>query len=140
MRVTIASTAFLILLGIDQALAQWEGYGCCGVATPGPADAPAEWCENLPLVENGHRGFMLCCIQADLQFGNGPDGYPIVCQNAAFLNPQYITQYAVVVLTNSYCVFKTPALTTIIAMILSTLIITACFAPFLIPIISSPVK
>ncbi|KAK1912804.1 hypothetical protein P3342_004740 [Pyrenophora teres f. teres] len=73
---------------------KWEGYGCCGVATPGPADAPAEWCENLPLVENGHRGFMLCCIQADLQFGNGPDGYPIVCQNAAFLNPQYITQYA----------------------------------------------
>ncbi|KAF7443043.1 hypothetical protein PtrSN002B_011610 [Pyrenophora tritici-repentis] len=60
MRATIASTAFLTLLGIDQVFAQWEGYGCCGVPTPGPKGAPAEWCENQPLRENGHRGYMLC--------------------------------------------------------------------------------
>ncbi|EFQ94946.1 hypothetical protein PTT_07209 [Pyrenophora teres f. teres 0-1] len=93
MRVTIASTAFLMLLGIDQALAKWEGYGCCGVATQGPTGAPAEWCENLPLVENGHRGFMLCCIEASLEFGNGPDPFPKVCQSPQFLNQQYITEH-----------------------------------------------
>ncbi|CAA9959499.1 hypothetical protein PTMSG1_02917 [Pyrenophora teres f. maculata] len=88
MRVTIASTAFLMLLGIDQAFAQWEGYGCCGAPTPGPADAPANWCENLPLLHKGHRGYMLCCQEADLDFG------PLFCDQSGFLNEQTITTYA----------------------------------------------
>ncbi|EDU43885.1 hypothetical protein Ptr902_02246 [Pyrenophora tritici-repentis] len=96
MRATIASTAFLTLLGIDQVFAQWEGYGCCGVPTPGPKGAPAEWCENQPLRENGHRGYMLCCIEAEKSFpgGNGP-GIPMTCQSPGFMNPQYIRTYPV---------------------------------------------
>ncbi|KAE8873364.1 hypothetical protein PTNB73_02515 [Pyrenophora teres f. teres] len=101
MRVTIASTAFLMLLGIDQALAKWEGYGCCGAPTPGPTGAPAEWCENLPLLENGHRGYMLCCLEAQVDYDNSNEGRPIACQNEAFKNQQYITEYAGIELCES---------------------------------------